>query len=149
MRIYGAAADAHIVAKPHVAKHKKPPAEEFRPIRSKTAKKRLGQLQLTVDRVGIVSLLCDGRDLFGTLPGFTRFKRPLRVGELVLEADFGDAWGQRIAPFTDPAECAINFNRGAPASNRSSNRADPHPVIATSAFASFSVPRTTSATTVA
>ncbi|RRJ96289.1 glycosyl hydrolase [Opitutaceae bacterium TAV4] len=63
---------------------------------------RLGDFTLTCDLHGILDIrhaASPKTDLFGTIPGFTRADRPLRIGELLFEADFGDAWSQRIAPF--------------------------------------------------
>ncbi|HEY8965730.1 MAG TPA: glycoside hydrolase family 38 C-terminal domain-containing protein [Candidatus Methylacidiphilales bacterium] len=58
-----------------------------------------GPFRLTYDKTGIHSILMGKEDVFGVLPGWTVQKRPVRIGELVLDADFGDAWGQRIADF--------------------------------------------------
>ncbi|AHF90831.1 glycosyl hydrolase [Opitutaceae bacterium TAV5] len=63
---------------------------------------RLGDFTLTCDLHGILDIrhaASPKTDLFGKIPGFTRADRPLRIGELLLEADFGDAWSQRIPPF--------------------------------------------------
>jgi len=65
------------------------------------AKITLGKFAITFDKSGLLSVLCNGKDVFGTLPAYTAARRPYRIAELVLEADFGDAWGQRIAPFPD------------------------------------------------
>jgi alpha-mannosidase len=60
---------------------------------------RIGNLDVAFDLRGIQSIHLNGKDLCGTYPAYASFRRPIRPGELVLEADFGDAWGQRIAAF--------------------------------------------------
>jgi len=58
---------------------------------------QLGKLDVHYDLYGIDRLLVDGQDLFGAAPRAVPMDRPFRVGELVLEDDFGDAWGMRKA----------------------------------------------------
>ncbi|MDR1279613.1 MAG: glycosyl hydrolase [Opitutaceae bacterium] len=70
--------------------------------RTSPATVRLGDFTLTCDLHGILDIrhaTSPETDLFGQIPGFTRADRPLRIGELLCEADFGDAWSQRIPPF--------------------------------------------------
>ncbi|HEY3267071.1 MAG TPA: glycoside hydrolase family 38 C-terminal domain-containing protein [Armatimonadota bacterium] len=74
-----------------------PAPEGFRPIEG-LAEARLGRMDVTFDLTGIRSILLDGQDVFGRLP-YNETKRDFRIGELVLEADFGDAWGTRIPAF--------------------------------------------------
>ena len=71
---------------------------KFIPVRSGRGVKKLGGLTVKYDRAGIVSILCNGRDVFGQTPAHIRVYRNPRIGELVMENDFGDAWGQRIQP---------------------------------------------------
>ena len=59
--------------------------------------RRLGTIDVKFDREGILSILCDGQDLFGERGQAASYLRPFRIGELVLEEDWGDAWGQRKA----------------------------------------------------
>lgn len=79
-----------------------PPAERPGPFATADAGSiRLGAIDVAFDRRGIISAILGGRDLFGQTP-FRRGGRSYRIGELVLEADFGDAWGQRIPACPDP-----------------------------------------------
>ncbi|MCY2930637.1 MAG: glycosyl hydrolase [Planctomycetota bacterium] len=72
--------------------------EKFTPVRAGKGRKKLGRLTVKFDRAGIVSILCEGQDVFGQVPAPIRVNRHPRIGELVMEHDFGDAWGQRIEP---------------------------------------------------
>lgn len=92
---------AEAIARRHLpASPESPPAEErFQPLAGGPVSLRLGQLNVLVDKTGIVSVSCDGKDVFGSLP-YLRFRRDFRIGELVLESDYGDAWGQRIPSYT-------------------------------------------------
>lgn len=63
---------------------------------------RLGGFRVTYDLHGIIDIRhkdSPNTDFFGKISGFTRADRTARIGELFLEADFGDAWSQRIPPF--------------------------------------------------
>jgi len=62
-----------------------------------------GAHTLTVARTGILELRTNGEDLCGVLP-YGRLRRPFCIGELVLEPDYGDAWGTRIETFISPAD---------------------------------------------
>ncbi len=62
--------------------------------------RRLGRLDVCFDRLGILAVSVDGRELLRAQQ-VTPTMHALRVGELTLESDFGDAWGQRIAPLGD------------------------------------------------
>ena len=56
-----------------------------------------GQFRIRFDSKGITQILTGGRDLFQPFsPAQTH--EVLRIGELALESDYGDAWGQRIGP---------------------------------------------------
>lgn len=80
-------------------------ADALRPVTGKAPqRRRLGQLDVTFDRTGIIRVLKGRDDLFGKALQAYRTRRPLRIGELLLDADFGDAWGQRIAPFSSPQD---------------------------------------------
>ena len=63
-----------------------------------TFTRRLGALDVTFDRLGIVSILRDGVDVFGAARQVSPVRRNMRIGELLLDPDYGDAWGQRIEP---------------------------------------------------
>jgi len=67
----------------------------FAKSRSTTGRMQMGQLELHYDLHGIERLLVNGQDLFGTAPRAVYADRPYRVGELVVEDDWGDAWGMR------------------------------------------------------
>lgn len=92
---------AEKVARKHLPKApaSRGPVEKFAPARSAKGSRKLGKFNVTFDRAGIVSVLCNGRDVLGEVPKPLRHQpRAPRIGELVLEHDFGDAWGQRIEP---------------------------------------------------
>jgi alpha-mannosidase len=94
--------EAHAVAEPYLPAVAPRPAEHFVALDAgQTLSLKLGDIELEVDQTGIVSASLEGRDLFGGYPHYAREHRPYRLGELVMEADFGDAWGQRIAMFND------------------------------------------------
>ncbi len=90
---------AETVADRYLPQRPLPPDPAFTP--SDSTRKRIGQFDVAFDRTGIISILKDGVDVFGTVL-YKPHRRPFRIGELVLESDFGDAWGQRIAPFPSP-----------------------------------------------
>jgi len=77
-------------------KAKRPAVGKMSPIKGNTTR-RIGTLDVTFDLHGIVSIQRGGIDLFGEFPPpwNNRRRRP-RIAELVLEPDFGDAWGKRI-----------------------------------------------------
>lgn len=58
---------------------------------------QLGLLEVTIDLHGILAISCNGKDLFGTLAQTIASQRDFRLAELVLEDDWGDAWGMRKA----------------------------------------------------
>lgn len=74
------------------------PAREprFSEVREFPATTRVGPFTVAFDRDGILGIERDGVDVFGTLSHVAAHQRPFRIGELVLEYDVGDAWGQRI-----------------------------------------------------
>jgi len=56
----------------------------------------LGNFAVTYDLRGILSIRLDGEDpWFQTDESGCDFRRQMRVGELTVEADFGDAWAKR------------------------------------------------------
>lgn len=69
----------------------------FQPLEGEIGHARLGKSEIEFDRVGIRSIKKCNRDVFGQR-AYGKVRRPWRVGELALDADFGDAWGQRIEP---------------------------------------------------
>ncbi|MBI5723574.1 MAG: glycosyl hydrolase [Planctomycetes bacterium] len=74
----------------------------FQPLAEEIGHVRLGKSEIEFDRIGIRSIKRCCRDVFGQRP-YGKVRRPWRIGELALDADFGDAWGQRIAPMGGPA----------------------------------------------
>lgn len=56
-----------------------------------------GAFQIRFDLKGITQILMGGRDLFEPFAPVETVD-VLRIGELALEGDVGDAWGQRIGP---------------------------------------------------
>ncbi len=87
-----AIADRHV---PKVLRRK--PRHRFVEV-TEPSQARIGPFDIRFDRQGIVSILRDGQDVFGSLRCSSRAGRDFRIGELVLEPDFGDAWGRRLAP---------------------------------------------------
>jgi len=86
-----ATADAFLPATPQTAR-----TETFSAVDDFPLTKRLGDSEVSFDRRGILAVLKDGRDLFGAVSPENDKRRGLRIAELALEADFGDAWGKRI-----------------------------------------------------
>lgn len=84
----------------------------YRPVRRFPSTLKLGKFDISYDRTGLVSILSNGCDVFGRLEGYTTASRPYRIGELVLEADFGDAWGQRIPSFPEIHKDATRVSLG-------------------------------------
>jgi alpha-mannosidase len=79
------------------------------PVAEKAAPQQVtwGPFQINFDLRGITQILTQGRDLFD--PDLFRMTiDKFRIGELSLESDYGDAWGQRISPLTDPVK---NYSR--------------------------------------
>lgn len=75
-----------------------PADQPFTAVGPDPVERRIGPFQVRFDRKGILSILRDGQDVFGVLHPSSRSGRDFRIGELVLEPDFGDAWGRRLAP---------------------------------------------------
>jgi len=67
----------------------------FQKPRSAAGMMQMGPLEVHYDLHGIEKLLVNGQDLFGTAPRAVFADRPYRAGELVVEDDWGDAWGMR------------------------------------------------------
>jgi len=78
-----------------------PAPEAWQPVPGHTGRLRLGCFELEFDRKGLVSVRVGGRDLHGEQRLNPHGDR-LRIGELVLESDFGDAWGTRIPSLGSP-----------------------------------------------
>lgn len=74
-------------------------SHKFTEVTQPVAEARVGPFDIRFDRKGILSILRDGQDVFGTWRPAWRACREVRIGELTLESDFGDAWGKRIAAF--------------------------------------------------
>lgn len=62
-----------------------------------------GNQTVTVDDTGILSVSTQGRELVRQRL-YGRQRRPLRIGELVMAEDAGDAWATRIGPTFSPAD---------------------------------------------
>jgi hypothetical protein len=77
----------------------KAPAKTAFKVRTSPVSMKLGKFDIEFDRCGLLRVDCNGRDLFGRLDSYNGSRRPYRIAELVMETDFGDAWGQRIPPF--------------------------------------------------
>jgi len=90
----GTIARRHLPLKPQ-----RPDTGALKNVRTPTARRQLGRLTVTFDRAGILSILCGGRNLFEVeQPRWNNTRRPYRIAELVVEPDYGDPWGRRIAP---------------------------------------------------
>jgi alpha-mannosidase len=88
--------DAQAVTRSYGTEPAKPPKlGPFEKSRSAAGTLQLGPFDVQYDLRGIVKLLVNGQDLFGSSPRAVYADRPFRVGELVLEDDWGDAWGTR------------------------------------------------------
>ncbi|MCL2700394.1 MAG: glycosyl hydrolase-related protein [Phycisphaerae bacterium] len=74
------------------------PKHAFAKCRSAEGMMQMGPLEVQYDLHGIARLLVNGQDLFGASPRAVYADRPFRVGELVVEDDWGDAWGTRKSP---------------------------------------------------
>lgn len=70
-------------------------AGTYRPLAGEAQTLQLGALEVTVDKCGIIAINCNGDDLFGTLGQMVHANRGYRLGELIIEDDWGDAWGMR------------------------------------------------------
>lgn len=75
-----------------------PPAfGHFTPASHEAQTRQFGALEVTFDLQGIISITREGRDLFGEFAEpWNNRQRRARIAELILEPDFGDAWGKRI-----------------------------------------------------
>ncbi len=60
-----------------------------------------GKNVIDFDDFGILRITADSREIFTTKP-YGRYRRPLRIAELVIEPDAGDAWATRIVTFFNP-----------------------------------------------
>lgn len=59
-----------------------------------------GIYEITADITGILMLTTNGQNVIGKNPKrHPSAQRPFNIGELLLEPDFGDAWGTRMPPF--------------------------------------------------
>ena len=89
--------EAEAVATRHLPAVPPAPVTNWRPHSGQEDSLRLGQIDVRFDRLGILSVTVSGQELLRAQPMMPTM-HALRVGELTLESDFGDAWGQRIAP---------------------------------------------------
>lgn len=92
--------EAAAVASRHLPKRAPVAVPVWQPHSGGEDTRRLGKLEVRFDRLGILAVSAGGRELLRAQP-VTPTMHALRVGELTLESDFGDAWGQRIAPLGD------------------------------------------------
>ncbi len=92
--------EAEAVAARHLPTADPAPGTTWQPHSGQEDSLRLGHLDVRFDRLGILSVSVSGREWLRAQPMMPTM-HALRVGELVLESDFGDAWGQRIAPLGD------------------------------------------------
>lgn len=88
---------ADAVARQHGIEPIPPPTPPAGTLTTGERRLRLGQCDCVVDQRGLKQVLVDGMDLFGLYKP-ARLRGPLRIGELWLESDFGDAWGTRLEP---------------------------------------------------
>lgn len=72
----------------------------FRGVAGEGGVLELGPYRIRYDIQGILGIERDSIDCFGQRVRHHPRQRHPRIAELVLENDTGDAWGQRIAPFT-------------------------------------------------
>lgn len=64
-----------------------------------TGEQKLGNFTVRFDREGILAIEKDGKDSwFDINVKVSDFRRPIRIGELTLENDLGDAWAKRWPP---------------------------------------------------
>lgn len=77
-----------------------PPKQKFQPLAGTGEHTlRLNGYELRFDLHGILEITLDGRNVFGNPPRqLNPLRRESRIAELILQPDFGDAWGTRIAP---------------------------------------------------
>lgn len=72
--------------------------ERFTELTALPSTRTIGLYAVTFDKKGILAIETEkGGNLFATDGCGCQFRRPLRVAELTLEEDAGDAWGQRIS----------------------------------------------------
>lgn len=72
-----------------------PAIEIWRPVPGNADSLRLGRFEMEFDLKGLTAVRVDGHDPHGE-QRFSPNGDRLRIGELILESDFGDAWGTRI-----------------------------------------------------
>ncbi|MCE0497857.1 MAG: glycosyl hydrolase-related protein [Methylacidiphilales bacterium] len=101
--------EAEKIARRHVKLRKAAPLPKLKPASKKSLPREVtwGPFQIRFDLRGITQILTQGRDLFDPF-AIAKTIDKFRIGELSLESDYGDAWGQRISPLTDPAK---NYSR--------------------------------------
>ncbi len=69
------------------------------PVKTGSTNIRLGRLDVSFDLYGITKIICGRRNLFSVeQPKWNNRSRDTRIGELLLDPDYGDPWGQRIGP---------------------------------------------------
>jgi alpha-mannosidase len=101
--------EAEKIARRYIKLRKAAPLPKLKPVSKKSLPQEVtwGPFQIKFDLRGITQILTQGRDLFDPF-AFSMTMDKFRIGELSLESDYGDAWGQRISPLTDPVN---NYSR--------------------------------------
>ncbi len=94
--------EAEAIARRYLASRKTTPQPGFRTLPEPSHPKEViwGPFQIRFDLKGITQILTNGRDLFASFAPVETLD-VLRIGELALESDYGDPWGQRIGPLGD------------------------------------------------
>ena len=82
--------EAEAVATRHLPAVPPAPVTNWRPHSGQEDSLRLGQIDVRFDRLGILSVTVSGQELLRAQPMMPTM-HALRVGELTLESDFGDA----------------------------------------------------------
>lgn len=102
MEIMGMLDEADAIARRYVAARQPAPLPAFQALPEASLPREIqwGPFQIRIDLKGITQILTGGRDLFTPFSTVGAFD-VLRIGELALESDYGDAWGQRIQPLGD------------------------------------------------
>ena len=72
--------------------------DKFKSVGHKTITQRWGKLSVTAGWRGVEAVKCNGKDVFAPFRHKQLTTPPFCIGELTLESDAGDAWGQRIEP---------------------------------------------------
>lgn len=109
VEIMGMLDEAEKIARRYVKPRKAASLPKLKAVPGKSLPREVtwGPFQISFDLRGITQILTEGRDLFDPFV-FTKTIDKFRIGDLALESDYGDAWGQRISPHVDPIN---NYSR--------------------------------------